>query len=68
MRDDQGDHRACVARSCRGILVFGRGGGGGGAKTFLPAILHITKRCQKLTKRNILVPRRVFSKSVESVF
>ena len=61
-RDDQGDHRACVARSCRGILVFW------GAKTFLSAILHITKRCQKLTKLTSLVPRRVFSKSVEGLF
>ena len=62
VRDDQGDHRACVARSCRGILVFW------GAKTFLPAILQITKRCQKLTKLTSLVPRRAFLKSVEGVF
>ena len=33
VRDDQSDHRACAARSCRGILVFGWGGGGG-AKNF----------------------------------
>ena len=39
-----------------------------GAKTFLPAILHITKRCQKLTKLTSLAPRRVFSKSVEGLF
>ena len=62
MGDDQRDHRARVARICRGILVFSA------SKTFFQTSLHITKHSQKSTKPTNNVPRHVFSKSVGGSF
>ena len=62
MDDDQRDHRARVARICRGILVFLA------SKTFFQTSLHITKHSQKPTKPTNNVPRHVFSKSVGGFF
>ena len=62
MGDDQRDHRARVARICRGILVFSA------SKTFFLTSLHITKHSQKSTKPTNNVPRHVFSKSVGGFF
>ena len=56
VRDDQSDHRACVACSCRGILVFFFGGGGAGGELssslspYHQTLPEIYQTCQSRSK------------------